>query len=433
MNNNNKQLELKNKVIKHTYKIIINNNLQENELDLNSWFKSNIYNNTYNVNNFKFKNNICKDKEYIKCKKIILTPNDEIKKILINWINDYRLMYNETIKYFNKCRFEKQDFKTDFKNIRTYILKAKKEEIMKKNKAPSHSLDYAIKDACAMMKSAISNKQNGHIKHFRLRYIKDTKNVNTFTFEKTCFSDKFYICKKTLKSPILNKSNYDYKKINCDSKLIYNKIKDEFTLLVPEKQKIIENENNKFITIDAGLRTFLTCLNNDTIIELGTNVNEYLENNIERIHKYVNLLNSNKCNKPTKIKKLINSIRLKVKHRIDDVHWKSINYLNNHKHIVIGNWSTKRCVNKKKSVLNGLTKDKLMYLNYYVFLQRLTYKCNTKKNNLIITNEAYTSKTCSRCGTSQNIGASKIYNCKECNLIIDRDINSCKNILFSCL
>lgn len=430
---NNKRQELQNKVIKYTKSIIINNNLESNDLNLNSWFKSKKYKNTNNINNFKFKNNIIKENDFIKCNKIILTPNLKIKNKLLEWINDYRLMYNETIKYFNKCKFDKVHLKTDFKHIRTYILKAIKDKIREKNNVPSQSLDYAIKDACAMLKSALSNKKAGHIKHFRLRYIKNTKSIHNFTLTKQTFKDNFYICKNVLKEPILNKSNFDYKQINCDSKLIYNKLKDEFILLVPEKQKVKELNNDKFICIDAGLRTFLTSINNNEIIELGTNVNDYLKKDIERIHKYVNLYNSNECKNPIKVKKLINSLRIKLKNRIDDMHWKSINYLTTHKHIVIGNWSTKQCVNKRKSVLNGLTKDKLMNLNYYTFLQRLQYKCNTKKINLIITNEAYTSKTCSCCGNYKNIGASKTYKCDNCNLEIDRDINSCKNILFSCL
>jgi putative transposase len=44
--------------------------------------------------------------------------------------------------------------------------------------------------------------------------------------------------------------------------------------------------------------------------------------------------------------------------------------------------------------------------------------------------EHYTSKTCSECGNiDHKLGASKIYHCKCCASIMDRDLNASKNIL----
>lgn len=340
-------------------------------------------------------------------------------------------MYNETIKYFNKCKFNKIKFNLDFIKVRKHI-KEDKDNIRKRNKIPSQVLDYAIKDACAMMKSAITNQKNGNIKNFRLRYIKFNKNIHNLTLTKQCFTDKYFICKSVIKDKIFNKSKFNYKNINSDSKLLYNSKKNEFSLLVPLTKQVNINNKENYISLDAGLRTFLTGISNDEIYEIGTNVNNVLHKYVNKIHKYNNLLKSNECRNPNKVKKLLNSNKLKLKNKINDMHWKSINYLTNgFKNIVIGNWSTKQCVKNGVSKLNNLTKDKLMNLNYYVFLQRLQYKCNSKHNNLIITNEAYTSKCCSNCGTANNIGASKIYKCDSCFLNIDRDVNSCKNILCS--
>jgi transposase len=46
-------------------------------------------------------------------------------------------------------------------------------------------------------------------------------------------------------------------------------------------------------------------------------------------------------------------------------------------------------------------------------------------------NEKYTSKMCSNCGNyNENLGTNKIYNCKNCKNIIDRDINGSRCIFF---
>ena len=57
-------------------------------------------------------------------------------------------------------------------------------------------------------------------------------------------------------------------------------------------------------------------------------------------------------------------------------------------------------------------------------------KCSTLKDvKVIICTEEYTSKTCTKWGTINNVGSSEIYKCKSCKLILDRDINGTRNIL----
>ncbi len=48
--------------------------------------------------------------------------------------------------------------------------------------------------------------------------------------------------------------------------------------------------------------------------------------------------------------------------------------------------------------------------------------------------EWYTSKTCSECGNiDDRLGTNKIYKCKSCDSIMDRDLNAAKNILLKFL
>ena len=73
-------------------------------------------------------------------------------------------------------------------------------------------------------------------------------------------------------------------------------------------------------------------------------------------------------------------------------------------------------------------------LSHYSFRQKLQYKCATKKNNLEIINESYTSKICSKCSNyKKNLRDEKIYDCSNCNIKIDRDINGCRGILIKSL
>ena len=67
--------------------------------------------------------------------------------------------------------------------------------------------------------------------------------------------------------------------------------------------------------------------------------------------------------------------------------------------------------------------------SYYEFAQRLAFKCKQHDVSFKLINERYTSKMCSCCGNlNNNLGKSEIYNCQECRMTIDRDINGARNI-----
>ena len=56
--------------------------------------------------------------------------------------------------------------------------------------------------------------------------------------------------------------------------------------------------------------------------------------------------------------------------------------------------------------------------------------CENQTCKLYEVNEAYTSKTCSKCGYIDNsLGSKDVYNCPKCKLKISRDYNGAVNIL----
>lgn len=114
---------------------------------------------------------------------------------------------------------------------------------------------------------------------------------------------------------------------------------------------------------------------------------------------------------------------------VEELHWKSINYLiKNYETIIIGDLNVKGIV-KKSGNLSKETKRVALGLKFYNYKQKLIYKCNVNNTKLSITNEWLTSKMCSLCGSiSETLGSKKIYNCNNCKSIMDRDINGARNI-----
>ena len=295
-----------------------------------------------------------------------------------------------------------------------------------------HTLDKTIFQLVQNINSSVTNMLNGNIKRFRLKFWKHTRPSKIIELEKNKISNGI-LCKSifgNLKEDIkyiYNGKSYDINQIDSDFKINYNSISNEYYLLV--SVKINENEinnNGKLIVLDPGLRTFMTGLSDNESLKIGTNIHE-------KIKKYICRLNKIKKNKdiPLKIKnkneKLINT---KINNKVNELHWKTINYLvSNYETIFLGDMSAKSIVKKNNSVLSNESKVACLRTQYFNFRLRLKYKCAVNNRKFKLVNEYYTSKTCSLCGSYNNkLGGNKIYECPNCKCSLDRDINGCRNI-----
>ena len=118
----------------------------------------------------------------------------------------------------------------------------------------------------------------------------------------------------------------------------------------------------------------------------------------------------------------------KIKNKISEMHWKSIAFLTrNYDKIMIPHLKISQMVKGKK--IGKMTKRMLYMFSFHSFLEKLKFKCQNTNKKLYIVNEDYTSKTCTNCGQLNDIKTLEIYKCKECNLMIDRDINGSRNIM----
>jgi IS605 OrfB family transposase len=184
-----------------------------------------------------------------------------------------------------------------------------------------------------------------------------------------------------------------------------------------------KTNNVNDIAIDPGLRTFMTGISNDHTVEIGTNFQDQVKKKLVRIDNLTKNLNISKG----RLDKLVTKTRLNLKNKVNDYHWKIANHLiNNYKHILIGNFSTKEMGETDQQ---KMTKRIGQSMRFYTFKQRLQYKCYLNGIKYKEVDEYCTSKCCSSCGNfKKDLGASKIYNCTKCGLITDRDMNAAKNI-----
>lgn len=428
------------------------------KLNTNSWFNIDEFK-AILPNDYLYLNTITnhQSNNIIYCKKISMNLNNEQKQILNQWFISYTKMYNEGVNYlFNNCQLKKCDINRHYllnklKDIPTFFtLRNKLKNITnnlieqsqisdnsKNTKIHLHTMNYALKQLCSNLKSSITNMLRDNFKRFRLKYWKFNRPSQSIEIEKCYLNKDNKLCYKILGDIdySYNGKKVDLKDFNIEHgvKINYNLINNEYSLLVPfsyQSESNLDKPNN-LISLDPGLRTFMTGVSEDKFIKIGNQVNNNLI-------QYVKRLNNLKLNK-TLTKKQLNDKRIKLENKltnkVDDLHWKTINYLiNNYQTILLGDMSAKKIVNKNTSCLSNNQKVACLRTRYYQFRQRLEYKCKSRNVNYNLINESFTSKLCSSCGyQDNNLGSSKIYDCSQCKNKIDRDVNGSRNIFIKYL
>ena len=415
--------------------------------NLNSWFDvEKIKTNKIN-NNIQYKNKY--PKEVISCMQVNMILNDTQKQIINKWFDSYIDMYNKTLTYVrNNCpifkgiitykRLNEIDMNKygNMYYLRKMLIKEKNDIKIKssinnnsKLEIHTHTLDYAILLFVSNLKSAYINTVRRNFKHFTMKFMNHNKPSKILEIEKQYIKNNM-ICPFIL-GPIkylYNNKEYTLPELSSNVKINYNSMTDIYRLLIPIKNipSKIDNKPRNLIVLDPGLRTFMTGLTEKEGLNIGTNVISTIKDKLEVLNK----INNNK-NIPKKIKKKNEKIiNRKIHNKVDELHWKTINFIvNNFNNVLIGDMSAKQIVKKNTHILSNITKTACLRTRYYEFRQRLNYKCTLNKVNYVLVNECYTSKICSNCGCyNDKLKGEKIYNCKSCNLIIDRDINACRNI-----
>jgi len=237
------------------------------------------------------------------------------------------------------------------------------------------------------------------------------------------YSDLFG--RNKLKSKYKNEVPY---KLEHTSRLKRTKLGQYFLSLPTKTQKPSISPDSNIVSIDPGVRTFLTCYDpNGNIIEFGKDS----IGTLARLLHYKNKLQSRiktstQHKKRYKIKRAFYRLNLRIENMVLDCHKKIVKTLcSNYNKILIPK------MNFHNFKMSKRNRAKMAVWSHCSFVDRLKMKSKTFSNCKVeIVKEDYTSKTCGRCGILNNkLGGSKTFNCSKCSLEIDRDFNGARNIL----
>lgn len=207
--------------------------------------------------------------------------------------------------------------------------------------------------------------------------------------------------------------------------------KNEYYICIPRKKEFKETDSHRVCAIDPGVNNFITLYDPNGLIVSVNDKNDYIFKRCLWIDKLKSKL-SKATGKRTRYrlhKKIYNGFQ-KIKAQTADMHHKISKWLSeNYKEVLLPKFETSQ-MTSKQSRLTCKTSRKMLNLSHYKFKKMLEYKMERTGGRVIECTEEYTTKTCSNCGKiNYKMTTEKVYNCKKCKLIMNRDANAARNIL----
>ena len=341
-------------------------------------------------------------------RKIRFYPTKQQKILLFKWFGAARYSFNKTVEYLRQ-----PDTKADWKAIKTDLIHNLPEWA---KEVPYQIKSIAIKDACDAIKNAKRKfKQTGKIQKVKFRSRKNA-DFNLFIPKSALKEAGFY---HTLIGNINLREKIGEVKYDCRVILENGR----YFVIKPEDRVVKNPDNQRFpvVALDPGVRTFQTLYSMEFAGKFGNS-------DFSRIYRLCYVLDKLYSRRKKEISNRYNDklkrIRWKIKDLISEIHHKLALFLvKSFDCILLPSFETSDMVTK----LHSKVARAMLGWSHYKFKQFLKFKAEEYSCKVIEVNEAYTSKTCGKCGKMQNIGSKKIMKC-SCGLELDRDLNGARNI-----
>ena len=236
-------------------------------------------------------------------------------------------------------------------------------------------------------------------------------------------------------------------KLDFDSRLIKTRLGHWYLCLPLELEKIDLGENQAkgeidscgdidgIIALDPGVRTFMTGY------DPSGKVWEWGKHDIGRIYRLCHTIDRMQSvwskkdvrhRQRYRLKKAAMRVRLKVRNLVDEMHKKLAKWLcEKYKVVLLPAFQTSGMIRRGQRKINSKTVRGMVTWSHFRFRQRLLHKVRAYKGrNVIVCDEAYTSKTCGQCGLlHQQLGGSKTFACPSWKVVVDRGVNGARTIL----
>ena len=354
--------------------------------------------------------------------------------MLAQWFGVYRWTYNQCVKAYYTGQFRPSGGN---KRVQQGVLRAicvNKTCPLLADKPWVLQVPYDVRDEALREFLNNLNTELGKDHRFRLSYKSRDDRSASIQILKKHWKDGCYMSRKVLPGKLSITEGVILSRLEKDSKLIKTRYNAYSLCVVYEAEDPITlHLSSNSVALDPGVRTFLTAYDpSGDVTEIAKGDSNALFKMCHGVDKVMSRVATAPTHKSRyQRKRAAARMRERIKNRIKDLHRKAAKYLcETYKTIFLPVFGPSKMVRKRGRRIRSKTVRQMLTFSHYQFRQHLLHKAKDYCGcRVVLVDEAYTSKTCGKCGhIKQKLGGAKVYRCKECGLVVDRDINGARNI-----
>jgi putative transposase len=204
-----------------------------------------------------------------------------------------------------------------------------------------------------------------------------------------------------------------------------------YFVIIPQKLPYQAPENQRIdaVALDPGVRTFMSFYSEVLHGKIGEGDFQRIYRLCLHLDRLISLISKAKCKQKRRMRKAAERMRWRIWDLINELHKKVANFLvRTFDRILIPTFETSQMITK----LASSTSRNMLTFRHYSFKEYLKARGQQAMCEVIEVNEAYTTKTCSYCGTEHKMGSKKRMKC-SCGADVDRDLNGARGIFLRAL
>lgn len=297
---------------------------------------------------------------------------------------------------------------------------------------PQRIREHAIADACDAVKNA--KKKFAITKQFQEVSFKSKRQPEqSFGFDKISLQEDS-VFKSIFKGVFDASEDIEAALTRAVEGTCIKKDGHRWYVVIPYRTPVLKPENQRqgLVSLDPGVRNFVSFFSATCHGQFGISDFQSIYRLCHSLDRLQSKISKAKARQKQRLRRAATRIRFRIKDLVDDLHKKVAHFLvTRFDTIFVPTFETSEMVTK----LQSKTARSMLTYAHYRFKQFLKSKAEEYGCCVIEGSEAWTSKTCSYCGTIQNIGGKKTMHCRNplCKAKVDRDLNGARGIYLRAL
>jgi len=213
------------------------------------------------------------------------------------------------------------------------------------------------------------------------------------------------------------------------------RVKDRWYAIFPEPVNEQCSLARGIIALDPGVRSFLTGFDTEGFLDIAKG--DF--GRITRLCHYLDDLQSRMSQAPRQKRRRMRQaafrLRERIRNLVDECHRKVAAFLtDNYRLIFLPTFESAKMVARAGRKFGSKTARAMLTWAHYRFKQFLKFQAQKKNVVVVDVSEAYTSKTCTKCGhIHTKLGGAKVFRCPKCNHRLPRDWQGALGVMLRAL